>query len=67
MLQYPHGGGILMTGRATEPECYLTDFSFEKKHFLPGSYFFEESYVNAFEKQLLSYYVSCINRYFHSK
>lgn len=53
MLQYPPVGGILMTGRATEPEHYLTDFSFEEKYLLPGSYF-EESYVNAFEKQVLS-------------
>ena len=53
MLQHPRGGGILMTARAIELKHYLTDFSFEEQYLLPGSYFFEESYVNALEKQLL--------------
>lgn len=52
MLQYPHGGG-LMTARAIKLKHSLTDFSFEEQYLLPGCYFFEESYVNAFEKQVL--------------
>lgn len=52
MLQHPcRGGGIVMTARATELKHYLTDCSFEEQYLLPGSYFFfEESYINVFEK-----------------
>jgi len=50
MLQYPHGGDFLTTARAIKLKHHLTDSSFEEQYLLPGSYFFEESYVNAFEK-----------------